>query len=341
MTSTAVGSSSLALPVLDADLEARLRARLAEVEERAASGDVQQRGAVRHRGRPAPAARRRQAVPAAAGAAGRRVRRPDARRACVTAACVVELTHLGLALPRRRDGRGRPAPRRRVGQRPLGQPRRDPHRRLPVLQVLGADRRARRRRRAHPGARRSPGSSRARSSRPSTPGPGEDPLAHYLRGRRGQDRLADRHLGPLRRPVRRRAAGGRGGAHGVRREGRHRPSSSPTTSSTSPRDSDESGKTPGTDLREGVPTLPVLMAQRVHRPRRRPAARAARRRPHRRRPARRGARPAAQAPGDGRGAAPTCSASPREAQELLEVLPEGPVRDALDAFAVLIATRTA
>ena len=27
-------------------------------------------------------------------------------------------------------------------------------------------------------------------------------------------------------------------------------------------ESDESGKTPGTDLREGVPTLPVLMAQR-------------------------------------------------------------------------------
>ena len=31
----------------------------------------------------------------------------------------------------------------------------------------------------------------------------------------------------------------------------------------------------------------------------------------------------------------------REAQDLLKVLPEGPVRDALDAFAVLIATRTA
>ena len=29
-----------------------------------------------------------------------------------------------------------------------------------------------------------------------------------------------------------------------------------------------------------------------------------------------------------------------EAQELLEVLPQGPVRDALDAFAVLIATRS-
>jgi heptaprenyl diphosphate synthase len=31
-------------------------------------------------------------------------------------------------------------------------------------------------------------------------------------------------------------------------------------------DSDESGKTPGTDLREGVPTLPVLMAQTSSRP---------------------------------------------------------------------------
>ena len=30
-----------------------------------------------------------------------------------------------------------------------------------------------------------------------------------------------------------------------------------------------------------------------------------------------------------------------EAQDLLTVLPEAPVRDALDAFAVLIATRTA
>ena len=31
----------------------------------------------------------------------------------------------------------------------------------------------------------------------------------------------------------------------------------------------------------------------------------------------------------------------REAQELLSALPDGPVKDALDAFAVLIATRTA
>jgi heptaprenyl diphosphate synthase len=31
-------------------------------------------------------------------------------------------------------------------------------------------------------------------------------------------------------------------------------------------DSDESGKTPGTDLREGVPTLPVLLLRRAARP---------------------------------------------------------------------------
>ncbi len=66
-------------------------------------------------------------------------------------------------------------------------------------------------------------------------------------------------------------------------------------------DSEESGKTPGTDLREGVPTLPTLMAlasgdpadARLHELLRWPD--------HRRRAARRGARPAARAPGDGRG----------------------------------------
>ena len=105
-------------------------------------------------------------------------------------------------------------------------------------------------------------------------------------------------------------------------------------------ESDESGKTPGTDLREGVPTLPVLMAQRSTAPgdarllelldgeltddalhaealdllRRHPAMDEARR---------------------------YVLDRAREAQDLLKVLPEGPVRDALDAFAVLIATRTA
>jgi heptaprenyl diphosphate synthase len=105
-------------------------------------------------------------------------------------------------------------------------------------------------------------------------------------------------------------------------------------------DATESGKTPGTDLREGVPTLPVLLARRSTDPaderllsllqqdltddarhaealyllRKHPAMDEARR---------------------------YVLERAQEAQELLQVLPQGPVRDALDAFAVLIATRTA
>jgi heptaprenyl diphosphate synthase len=104
-------------------------------------------------------------------------------------------------------------------------------------------------------------------------------------------------------------------------------------------DSHESGKTPGTDLREGVPTLPVLIAQRSTDPadsrllellgsdlsddarhaealdllRRHPAMAEAR---------------------------VYVLERANEARELLKALPEGPVRDALDAFAELIATRS-
>ena len=106
-------------------------------------------------------------------------------------------------------------------------------------------------------------------------------------------------------------------------------------------ESDESGKTPGTDLREGVPTLPVLLARRSTDPadarllelldadlsddalhaealdllRKHPAMAEAR---------------------------TYVLARAAEARELLTVLPEGsPVRDALEAFAELVATRTA
>jgi heptaprenyl diphosphate synthase len=105
-------------------------------------------------------------------------------------------------------------------------------------------------------------------------------------------------------------------------------------------ESDESGKTPGTDLREGVPTLPVLLAKRSADPadarlhelleadltdddlhaetldllRKHPAIDEAR------------AYVMAQA---GR------------AKELLGVLPQGPVREALEAFADVVATRSA
>ena len=68
-------------------------------------------------------------------------------------------------------------------------------------------------------------------------------------------------------------------------------------------DSHESGKTPGTDLREGIPTLPVLhlRSSAARLARGPPAGRTARRRPHRRRPARRGTAPAARPPGAGAG----------------------------------------
>jgi heptaprenyl diphosphate synthase len=104
-------------------------------------------------------------------------------------------------------------------------------------------------------------------------------------------------------------------------------------------DSEESGKTPGTDLREGVPTLPVLMAQ------------------------------ASTDPGDARllellvadltddglhaetlallRAHPAMAeareyvvARAAEAKALLVALPEGPVRSALEDFADLVAFRT-
>jgi heptaprenyl diphosphate synthase len=104
-------------------------------------------------------------------------------------------------------------------------------------------------------------------------------------------------------------------------------------------DSAVSGKTPGTDLREGVPTLPVLIARRSTDPadarllelldsdltdddRHAEALSLLRRHP-----AMEEARAYVLDRAD-------------EARALLKVLPDGPVRDALDAFADLIATRS-
>jgi len=104
-------------------------------------------------------------------------------------------------------------------------------------------------------------------------------------------------------------------------------------------DTEVSGKTPGTDLREGVPTLPVLIAQR------------------------------SQDPADARllelldsdltedalhaetldllrqhpamsEASAYVVGLAREAKDVLKVLPEGPVRAALEAFADVVATRS-
>ena len=158
--------------------------------------------------------------------------------------------------------------------------------------------------------RRGRGADPGRDLRPAGRGPDprdgrararRGPAAALPRRRRRQDRLADRHLGPLRRAAS--AAPARDVEQALTAYGEIVGSAFQLSDDILDiaSESDESGKTPGTDLREGVPTLPVLMAQASDRPRRRPPARAARRRPHRRRAARRGARPAPQAPRHGRG----------------------------------------
>ncbi len=105
-------------------------------------------------------------------------------------------------------------------------------------------------------------------------------------------------------------------------------------------ETEESGKTPGTDLREGVPTLPVLLVRRAARPE--------------------DARlvelldSSLESDADLAEALGLLRAHPamdearayviaraQEAKDLLKVLPEGPVRDALEAFADVVATRTA
>ncbi|RLV51197.1 polyprenyl synthetase family protein [Nocardioides mangrovicus] len=102
-------------------------------------------------------------------------------------------------------------------------------------------------------------------------------------------------------------------------------------------ESEDSGKTPGTDLREGVPTLPTLLAQRAGDDARLVELLAG---------------PVAEA--DVEEALGLLRAHPAmqqardhviglatEAVELLKVLPEGPVRQALADFAELIAVRSA
>ncbi len=92
-----------------------------------------------------------------------------------------------LALPRRRDGRGRHPPRRGDGQRPVGQPAGDPRRRLPARPGLGDRRLARHRgRRA---ARRTIGRlcegqiAELRTTYDTSPAP-RTPTSRRSRGRR-------------------------------------------------------------------------------------------------------------------------------------------------------------
>ena len=105
-------------------------------------------------------------------------------------------------------------------------------------------------------------------------------------------------------------------------------------------ETEESGKTPGTDLREGVPTLPVLIAQRSADPADARllellASDLTEDAPHAEALALLRAHPAmAEARAYVIGLA-------AEAKGLLKVLPEGAVRTALEAFADAVAVRTA
>jgi heptaprenyl diphosphate synthase len=172
-----------------------------------------------------------------------------------------------------------------------------------------------------------------------TPGPGDDPLEHYLRvvaGKTGSliatsALYGARFAGASREIEDALAAYGEivGSAFQL---------SDDILDIAS--ETEESGKTPGTDLREGVPTLPVLLARRANRPEdarlielldsdlasdEALAETLALLRVH---PAMAEARAyVVERAG--------------EAKDLLKVLPEGPVRDALEAFADVVATRTA
>jgi heptaprenyl diphosphate synthase len=338
MTSTAEGGgSTLALPVLDDELEARLRAQLALVEERLEREIRSEAPFVTEAARHllhAGGKRFRPALTLLAAAAG-----DSSGDEVITAACVVELTHLASLY---HDDVMDEADLRRGAE--SANSRWDNHvailtgdflfsKSSELTARLGAD------------AVRIQAETFTRLVEGQileTLTPDSDPLAHYLR-------VVEGKTGSLIATSARYGARFSGASSEVeealtsyaRRVGIAFQLSDDILDIAS--DSDESGKTPGTDLREGVPTLPVLMAQQA---------------------AQRSTSPgdarllellASDLTDDGRHAEALdllrehpAMAEARayvlkiatEAQDALAVLPDGPVRDALDAFAVLIATRT-
>jgi heptaprenyl diphosphate synthase len=170
------------------------------------------------------------------------------------------------------------------------------------------------------------------------PGPDDDPLAHYLRvvdGKTGSLIAASARYGAMFSGADRTVQ--QGLTAYAEKVGVAFQLSDDILDIAS--DSEESGKTPGTDLREGVPTLPVLMARRSTDPA--------------------DARLLELLAGDLQDDARHAEALAllrlhpamdqarayvlglaREANDHLSVLPDGPVRQAFTAFADLVATRT-
>ena len=337
MTSTASdANSSLALPVLDADLEARLRARMVEVEERL-EREIRSEApfvtkAARHLMH-AGGKRFRPLLVLLAAETG-----DSARDGVVTAACVDELTHLASLY---HDDVMDEAELRRGAE--SANSRWDNHvailtgdflfsKSSELTASLGADA-------VRIQAETFTKLVEGQILETLEPGPDEDALAHYLR-------VVEGKTGSLIATSARYGARFSGAPLAVEealtaygeKVGMAFQLSDDILDVAS--ESDESGKTPGTDLREGVPTLPVLMAQRSDDPA--------------------DARLLELLAGDLTDDALHAEAldllrkhpamdearqyvldRAREAQDLLTALPDGPVKDALDAFAVLIATRTA
>jgi heptaprenyl diphosphate synthase len=328
-------ASSLALPVLDADLEARLRARMQEVEETLEQAVQSEAPFVTDAARHLMAAggkRFRPLLVLLAAETG-----DPYAEGVVTSACVVELTHLASLY---HDDVMDEAELRRGAE--SANARWDN-----LVAILTGDflfsKSSEYTARLGADAVRIQAETFTRLVEGQileTLGPGEDddPLEHYLRvvaGKTGSliatsARYGARFAGAPTQVEEALTAYGE-------RVGEAFQLSDDILDVAS--DSDESGKTPGTDLREGVPTLPVLIARRSTDPadaRLRElldadltddALHAEALELLRRHPAMDEARA-------------YVVERANEARELLTALPPSPARDALDAFAELIATRT-
>ena len=328
--------SSLALPILDADLEERLRIRMDEVE-RALHDHVESEAAfvteaARHL-MSAGGKRFRPLLVLLAAETGD----PDAE-GVLTAACVVELTHLASLY---HDDVMDEADLRRGAE--SANARWDNHvailtgdflfsKSSELTAELGAD------------AVRIQAQTFTRLVEGQIletlgPGPGDDPLEHYLRaiaGKTGSLIATSARYGAMfaGAPLEvQEALTEYGEKVGVAFQ-----LSDDILDIAS--DSEESGKTPGTDLREGVPTLPVLLAQRSSAPGDARllellASDLTEDATHAETLALLRAHPAMA---EARGHVVSLAS---EAKTLLKSLPEGPVRTALEMFADVVATRTA
>lgn len=330
------GSAGLALPVADAGLAARLRDRMAVVEKELAGHVRSRAGFVTETASHLMEAGGKRFRPLLVLLAAEAGEHPDADEV-ITAACVVELTHLASLY---HDDVMDEAELRRGAV--SANARWDNHvailtgdflfsKSSELTADLGAD------------AVRIQAQTFTRLVEGQiletvAPGPGEDPLEHYL------DVVAGKTGSLIATSAR----------YGARFGGASREVEEALTSYGEivgsafqlsddildiASESGESGKTPGTDLREGVPTLPVLMARAAGDPadarlielldgdlsddeRHAEALDLLRKHP---------------AIDEARG---YVVARAREAKEQLAALPAGPVRAALEAFADVVAVRS-